>query len=69
VGAPVRDSSDRAQGEVLLAAPTEGDSVELLAVIRADAEARELTVDGRPLTLLTLPYPPPDTGGGDDPDD
>jgi folate-binding protein YgfZ len=69
VGAPVRDSSDRAQGEVLLAAATEGDSVELLAVIRADAEARELTVDGRPLTLLTLPYPPPDTGGADEPED
>ncbi len=67
-GASVRDSSDRDQGDVLVAAATEGDSVEVLAVIRAEAETRELAVDGRALTLLPLPYPPPDTGAGDEPD-
>ena len=47
-------------GEVVSAALSPEQGSELLAVLRIEmAEREDLQVDGRPLQLLDLPYPPP----------
>lgn len=48
------------EGMVLRVAVTPEGERELLAVIRVDAASETLTVRGRPLRMLTLPYPTPD---------
>ncbi len=64
-GTAVRDPEGREQGEVVSAAATPEGGVEALAVLRIDAAASGLVVDGRLVSELPLPYPPPEAGDDD----
>lgn len=60
-GAKIVDAKGAEAGSVVIAAAAADANAELLAVLRIDAaEAGGLTLDELNLTLLNLPYPPPE---------
>lgn len=58
-GTTVEDADGQEAGVIINAAPASGGGSEVLAVLRIEKTDQPLAVDDRALTLLDLPYTPP----------